>query len=173
MNTGLKDAKDADGKDIDVSTYWGGRHNGAYQMSYSTTKKIDTVTKGFNNTYICNVNSDEDINQACAANCAKYALEHCTVAKWMASDSKDPPVPPAPVYNVDNTEPTQYDFAKTILGMNTIRQKECMDTDDNGAGTSNNYVLQAKYGLNIFEAPGISVNGNQFSSSTAKSITKL
>ena len=173
MNTGLKDAKDADGKDIDVSTYWGGRHNGAYQMSYSTTKKIDTVTKGFINTYICNVNSDEDINQACAANCAKYALEHCTVAKWMASDSKDPPVPPAPVYNVDNTEPTQYDFAKTILGMNTIRQKECMDTDDNGAGTSNNYVLQAKYGLNIFEAPGISVNGNQFSSSTAKSITKL
>jgi hypothetical protein len=155
MYTGLKDSVDSNGNPNPVNTYWAGRHNGSFQMSYSTTPTYDISSRNAN--YICTI--DDPSNNQCAANCAEYAITRCTVV----ADPWVPSYADSPSYSEDLPSSNyQYDFATDVLTMDKIRQKECINTDDENTTGSNNYEYQANRGLNIFEAVGITINGTQF-----------
>jgi hypothetical protein len=153
MYTGLRDNYDSRNIAFPVHTYWAGRHNGSFQMSYTNSNyNINDANK----TYICDVNATELTRYNCAQANAKYAINRCTVsgAEW---------IPTWSTYD-DNTN-FQYDFSNDILKMGEIRKKECINTN-NLEGVNNyntdNYEKQAKDGLHIFEATGVSINGKKF-----------
>jgi hypothetical protein len=133
-----------------VQTYWAGRYNGSFQMSY-TTLPYD-LSKSVNTNYICDVNAAKETRDLCAQEYAKYAINRCTVygEEWR------------PVWSDNPNADYQYDFSKDVLKMGEIRKKECINTNDEFDKTNNystdDYEKQAKDGLHIFEAPGISIN---------------
>ena len=157
--TGLSDQPD--NNEI-VKTYWGGKHNGSFQMSYTTKPTfLPTNSNGFRKNFIHKGDVSSTTSDKCATNCSEYAMAHCTYALE--------PTIPAEYKNEESTN--QYDFAGDILGMNSIRKKECMNTNtDPTKGVvgikldTDEYELQAEYGLNLFEAPGIIINNYQFGS---------